>query len=213
MRKLVYVVAIALASTVLTAHAQKATGIRYHWRDGKGLSHYSDSLTAEAMKFGYDLVNDQGYVVRHVERQLSPEERAAADKLAAEQAAQRRAEEARRRADLQMLNAYGDETALKQTQQEELDSIDRQIDTTRLNLHSQEKALADLLGRAADIERAKEKVPKYLADRIADQRNVVSSQRGALEKLQDQRDASEKGAAQQLEHYRALKKAQDEQRH
>src|SRR5690242_725375 len=192
MRKLVYAVAISLAA-VLTAHAQKATGIgiRYHWRDAKGLSHYSDSLTAEAMKYGYDLVNDQGYVVRHVERQLTPEERAAADKLAAEQAAQRRAEEARQRADLQLLNAYGDETALKQAQQEELDSIDQQINTTRLNLQSQEKALADLLGRAADLERTKDKVPKSLADSIADQRNVVAGQRGALARLQDRRDTAE----------------------
>lgn len=211
MRKLVYAVAISLA-TVLTAHAQKATGIRYHWYDSKGLSHYSDSLTAEAMKYGYDLVNDQGYVVRHVERQLSPEERAAADKLAAEKAAQQRAEEARRQADLQMLNAYGDETALKQAQQEELDSIDQQINTTRLNLRSQEKALADLLGRAADLERTKQKVPKYLVDSIADQRNVVSGQHATLDRLQDRRDAAATNAAQQLEHYRALKKALDEQR-
>lgn len=212
MRKLVYAVAISLAATILTAHAQKAMGIRYHWHDGKGLSHYSDSLTAEAMKYGYDLVNDQGYVVRHVERQLSPDERAAADKLAAERAAERRSEETRRRADVQMLSAYGNETVLEQAQLEELNSIDQQINTTRMNLHSQEKTLADLLGRAADIERAKEKVPKALVDSIADQRNVVSSQRGTLERLQDRRDTAEKDAAQQLQHYRALKQAQDEQR-
>ncbi|HEX5305130.1 MAG TPA: DUF4124 domain-containing protein [Dyella sp.] len=196
----------------MTAHAQKATGIRYHWHDGKGLSHYSDSLTAEAMKYGYDLVNDQGYVVRHVERQLSPEERAAAEKLAAEKAAQRRAEEARRRADMQLLNAYGDEASLKQAQQQELDTVDQQINTTRLNLRSQEKTLADLLGRAADLERAKQKVPKGLADSIADQRNVVAAQRVALEHQQDRRELAEKDAAQQLEHFRELKKAQDAQR-
>ena len=210
MRKFVYAVAISLA-TVLTAHAQN-TGIRYHWRDGKGLSHYSDSLTAEAMKFGYDLVNDQGMVVRHVERQLSPEERAAAEKIAAEQAAQRRADEARKRADLQMLNAYGDEASLKQAQQEELDTVDQQINTTRLNLRSQEKTLADLLGRAADMERAKQKVPQHLVDSIAGQRNVVAGQRAALARQQDRRDTAQEQAAQQLQHYRELKKAQDERR-
>ncbi|MCX7513425.1 DUF4124 domain-containing protein [Frateuria sp. STR12] len=211
MRKFAYAAAIAMA-TVLTAHAQ-STGIRYHWRDGNGLSHYSDSLTAEAMKYGYDLVNDQGYVVRHVERQLSQEERAAAEKLAAEKAAQRRSEEARKRSDLQMLNAYGDEASLKQAQQAELDNIDQQINTTRLNLHSQEKTLADLLGRAADMERTKQKVPKFLVDRIAEQRNVVAGQRARLGRQQDGREAAEKEAAQQLEHYRALKKAQEEPRY
>lgn len=213
MRKLVFAVAIGLATVLTAAHAQKATGIRYHWRDANGLSHYSDSLTAEAMKYGYDLVNDRGYVVRHVERQLTPEERAAADKLAAEQARQRRAEEARRRADMQMLNAYGDEDALRQAQLQELKTLDQRIDTTRLNLHSQEKTLADLLGRAADIERAKHDVPKFLVDSIADQRNVVAGQRAALERQRQHRAAAEQEAALQLERYRALKQAQDEARH
>lgn len=208
MRKLLYA-AIGLTA-VVTAHAQN-TGIRYRWHDGTGLSHYSDSLTAEAMKYGYDLVSDQGMVIGHVDRQLTPTERAAADKLAAEQAAQRRAEEARRRADLQMLNAYGDETALKQAQQDELTSIDEQIKTTRLNLRSQEKALADLLGRAAELERAKQAVPKFLADSITQQRNVVAGQRATLERQQDRREAAQTLAAQQLEHYRALKQAQQDQ--
>ncbi|HEV2621610.1 MAG TPA: DUF4124 domain-containing protein [Frateuria sp.] len=210
MRKFVYAAAISMA-TVLTTYAQGA-GVRYHWRDGQGLSHYSDSLTAEAMKYGYDLVNDQGMVVRHVERQLSPEERAAADKVAAEQAARLRAEDARKRADLQMLNAYGDEAALRQAQQEEINSIDQQISTTRINLRSQEKTLADLLGRAAELERAKKPVPKYLTDSISEQRNVVASQHATLERQQDRRDDAQKTAAQQLDHYRALKKAQEEQR-
>jgi hypothetical protein len=210
MRKFVYIAAISMA-TVLSVHAQNTGTVRYKWRDAKGLPHYSDSLTAEAMKYGYDLVNDQGMVVRHVEKQLTPEERAAAQKAVAEQAAQRQAEEARQRADLQMLNAYGDEASLKQAQQEELDTIDQQINTTRLNLHSQEKTLTDLLGRAAELERTKQAVPKYLVDSIAEQRNVVAGQRAALERQQQHRDAAQTQAAQQLEHYRALKKAQQEQ--
>lgn len=210
MRKFVYAAAIGMA-TVLSAHAQNAGSIRYKWHDAKGLPHYSDSLTAEAMKYGYDLVNDQGMVVRHVEKQLNPEERAAAQKVAAEQAAQRQAEEARQRADLQMLNAYGDEASLKQAQQEELDTIDQQINTTRLNLRSQEKTLTDLLGRAAELERTKQPVPKYLVDSIAGQRNVVAGQRTALERQQQRRDTAQTQDAQQLEHYRTLKKAQQEQ--
>ena len=210
MRKFVYAAAIGMA-TVLSAHAQNTGNIRYKWHDAKGLPHYSDSLTAEAMKYGYDLVNDQGMVVRHVEKQLSPEERVAAQKVAAEQAARRQAEEARQRADLQMLNAYGDEASLKQAQQEELDTIDQQINTTRLNLRSQEKTLTDLLGRAAELERTKQPVPKYLVDSIAEQRNVVAGQRTTLERQQQRRDAAQAQAAQQLDHYRALKKAQQEQ--
>jgi len=209
MRKLVYAAAISLA-TVLTAHAQ-STGIRYHWHDGNGLSHYSDSLSAEAMKYGYDLVNDQGMVIRHVERQLSPAERVAAAKVAAEQAAQRRVQEASHRADMQLLNAYGDEASLEAAQQQQLDTIDQQISTTRLSLRSQEKALADLLARAAELERAKQPVPRHLTDAIAQQRNVVAGQHATLQRQQDERATAEQQNQQQLEHFRALKKAQQQQ--
>lgn len=205
MRKFVFTVAAVAVATAGVVHAQS---IRYRWQDAKGLPHYSDSLTAEAMKYGYDLVNDRGLVVSHVEHQLSPAERAAAAQRAAQQAAQRRAEEDRERADHQLLDTYPDEAALKLAQQQGLDTIDQQMGTTRVNLRSQEKALADLLGRAGELERAKQPVPKYLADSIADQRNVVAAQRATLQRQQDERAAAEQADAQQLEHYRALKKAQ-----
>jgi len=211
MRTFVFAAALALAAALpahAQVHAQDSGGIRYKWHDGKGLSHYSDSLTAEAMKYGYDLVNDRGMVIRHVERQLSPEERAAATRAAAVQAAQQRAEAERARADTQLLNVYGDEAALKQAQQQEVDTIDQQMSTTRLNLRSQEKALTDLLGRAAELERAKQPVPKSLADGITRQRNVVAGQRSTLLRQQGERETAQQQAAQQLEHYRALKKAQ-----
>jgi hypothetical protein len=210
MRKPLFVV-IAVALVASTAvYAQRTGHIRYKWRDGKGLPHYSDSLTAEAMKYGYDLVNDRGMAVGHVERQLSPAERAAAQQAAADQAALKRAAEERARADLQLINAYPDEAAIKLAQQQELDTIDQQMDTTRINLRSQEKALADLLGRAADLERAKQAVPKYLVDSIARQRNVVTGQRAALEHQQALRDSTQQQSIAELEHYRELKAAQQQ---
>ncbi|HEY8682808.1 MAG TPA: DUF4124 domain-containing protein, partial [Rhodanobacter sp.] len=95
MRKLLFVFATVVLIVSLSAHAQNTGNIRYKWHDGQGLLQYSDSLTADAMKYGYDLVNDRGMVVQHVPRQLNPEERAAANKLALQQAAQRRAQQER----------------------------------------------------------------------------------------------------------------------
>src|SRR5574337_508155 len=106
MRKsLLILAALALGASV-TAHAQNTGSVRYKWYDGQGLMHYSDSLTAEAMKYGYDLVNDRGMVVRHVPRQLNAEERAAAAKVAEAEAAKRRAAQDLANAEAQMLNAY-----------------------------------------------------------------------------------------------------------
>jgi hypothetical protein len=210
MRKSLFVFVVATLVASLSVHAQKTStsSIRYRWHDAQGLPHYSDSLSAEAMKYGYDLVNDQGMVIQHVQRQLTVQERAAAQQAAAQRAAQQRAAQERVRADVQMLNAYPDEASFQQSQQQELDSLDQQINTTRINLHSQEKALTDLLTRAADLERAKQPVPKFLADSIANQRNVVAGQRAALERQQTAREVAAQHAEQQLQHYRELKAAQ-----
>lgn len=214
MRIHAFVIALAALAAGLPAHAQQArnNGIRYHWVDAKGLPHYSDSLSEGAIKAGYDVLNSQGMVVQHVNKTLNAQERAAADKLAAQRAAEQRTIQQQERDDIQLLNAYPDVAAYQAALQQILDNLDQQIGTTRINLHSQEKALADLLARAADLENAKEPVPKPLHDRIASQRDVVADQRATLARQQDLRDATAQKQAQQLQHFRELKEAQKQER-
>jgi hypothetical protein len=208
MRRLVLLAAITLSlGTALTAMAQSG-GLRYRWVDASGLPHYSDSLTNDAVKFGYEVINNDGLVIQHVGKQLSPSEQAAAEREAAEQAAQQRKIDQQKRDDLQMLNTYPDEDAFKAEQQQMLESLDEQISTTRANLHSQDAALTDLLNRAADDERAKQPVPKALVDQIATQRNVVANQRVLLQHQQANREVTVQQQAQALQHYRELKAAE-----
>ncbi|MGY3041799.1 small-conductance mechanosensitive channel [Rhodanobacter sp. TND4EL1] len=210
MRKPLIIIAALVLGASLSAHAQSG-GVRYKWHDNQGLVHFSDSLTAEAMKYGYELVNDRGLVVQRVARQLNAQERAAANKLAAEQAAKDRVIQDRANADAQMLSAYPDEESYQISLQQALGTYDQQINTTRINLRSQEKALTDLLGRAADLENAKEAVPKSLADSIAKQRNVVAAQRDTLQRQQAFRAQSVQQQAQAMAHYRVVKAAHDKQ--
>jgi hypothetical protein len=208
MRKSMLVVAVCTLLAGVTAHAQNTGNIRYKWHDGQGLMHFSDSLTADAMKFGYDLVNDRGLVVQHVPRQLSAQERAAANKLADEQAAKQRAAQQIIDAETQMMAAYPDEEAYRISQKQTLDTIDQQIHTTQINLRSQEKALTDLLGRAADMENAKQPVPKFLVDSIAQQRGVVTDQRNTLHRQQALHEKTVQQQVKDLARYRDLKAAQ-----
>jgi hypothetical protein len=106
-RLVIFAAVTLMASTAAIAQSPTTgSGIRYKWHDAQGKVHFSDSLTAEAMKYGFDAVNDQGLVIQHVPRQLTPEERAAANQLAAEQAKKQRIEQDRINADAQMLEAY-----------------------------------------------------------------------------------------------------------
>lgn len=202
------IAAAVVSAPVLAQQNQSHSTYRYRWTDAQGLPHYSDSLSAEAMKYGYDIVNDRGLTVGHVDRQLNPQERAAAQKAAAAQAAAKSAADDKARSESQMLAAYPTEAGYQASLKQELDNIDQRISTTRINLHSQEKALTDLLARAGEAERAKQPIPKSLADSIGQQRNVVASQRGALERQQAERDASEQKMGPKLQRYRELKAAQ-----
>lgn len=208
MRKYLSAVAVVMLAASMSALAQSPSTVRYKWHDSDGLAHFSDSLSAEAMKYGYDVVNDRGMVIQHVARQLSPEERAAANKLAIQQAALQRAAKEKADAEAQMLEAYPDEESYRISQQQAVDTIDQQIRTTKINLSSQEKALTDLLSRAAEIERAKEPVPPFLLNSIANQRNVVTGQRSTLEHQQAERARTVQLQVQQLLRYRELRAAQ-----
>lgn len=209
MRKSLLILAAVAMGASLAALAQNTSSVRYKWYDGQGLMHYSDSLTAEAMKYGYDLVNDRGMVVRRVPRQLNAEERAAAAKLAEAEAAKQRAVQEVATAEAQMLSAYPDEESYKISLQQTLDTVDQQIHTTQINLRSQEKALTDLLARAAEIENAKKPVPKFLTDSIATQRNVVTGLRTTLQRQRALRAQTVQEQAKQLARYRELKAEQD----
>jgi hypothetical protein len=211
MRAVRYILVGAVLCFGTTAFAQSNTtnnnAFRYKWKDAGGHSYFSDSLTPEAMAAGYDVVNAQGVMVRHVDRQLTADERVAARKVADQQAATQAAAEQRQREDAQLLNAYPDEASFTTAKQAELDNVDQAARTTRLNLQGQEKALADLLNRAADLERGKQTVPPFLNDRITEQRNTVAALRATLQRQQAARDAAATKMDAQLKHYRELKAA------
>lgn len=199
--------ALCFGTVALAQNNTNNNNFRYKWKDASGHSFFSDSLTPEAMKSGYDVVNAQGVTVRHVDRQLTADEREAARKVAEQQAAAQAAADQRKRDDAQLLNAYPDEAAFSTAKQAELDNVEQAARTTRMNLQGQEKALADLLNRAGDLERSKQPVPPYLNDRITEQRNTVAGLRAALQRQQAAKDAAQVNMDAQLKHYRELKAA------
>lgn len=209
--RLLLMIATLMAANQL-AFAQSRSHLRYQWQDAQGLMHYSDSLNAEAMKLGYSVINDQGLVVAHVARQLTPEERTVAIKVAQQKAAEQHTARELASREAQLLTAYPDEAAFQAFQKQQVETVDGQIRTTQTNLRTQEVALTDLLDRAADLERAKEPVPKFLTDDIATQRTVVTAQRSTLVSQQAAKAKLIQTQSAHLARYRKLKAAQDQPR-
>jgi hypothetical protein len=177
----------------------------YRWKDAAGVVHFSDTIPASALAGGYDIVNAQGLVVRHVERELTPAERRAAAARAAQEAAVRRDAQQRRVADAQMLAAYPTDQDLQASQQAQLRQIQADISSLETNLRSQEDSLTELLAHAADLEHSKQPIPPYVSKRIAEQRQSVNDERAALVQKRAEFVQTEVRFAAQLEHYRALR--------
>jgi len=184
----------------------------YKWTDGEGNLHYSDALPPEAAKYGYEIVNPQGVVIKHVDRAKTAEERAAAKAEIAKAQAAKDSADARVRNDKQLLAAYPTEDDLKRAQHQQADMMDTNLTSARVSLQSQEKSLAELLGHAAELDSNGKPIPPVLTKKITDMRKQVDEQRTYITRKQKERDDTVAHFDDELAHYRGLKEPQEADR-
>jgi small-conductance mechanosensitive channel len=203
-------VALLLASTAgMAQNSMQQNDYRYRWNDDHGQMHFSDSLNAEAIKNGYDVLNSNGLVVRHVQRQLSPAERKIADAKEAKQKAVQAAAARQHAEDMQMLNAYPNVRVFRDAQQAEINELEQSVRTTQINLHAQEQNLAELLSHVADLKHQGKPVPAFMQKRIDSQRAAVNDQRATLARQQAAKDAAVKKVAERIARYKKLQAEQN----
>jgi len=178
---------------------------RFKWRDAQGNLHYGDAVPPEAVKFGYDIVNPQGIVVKHVERAKTEAEIAAAKVEATKQAAEHRVAEQHARDDEQLLSNYPREEDLKHAQQQTLEMLEQQVKAAATSLRNQEQSLADLLDRAAEAERTGKELPPEQTRQLASMRKQVDDQRATVAQREHERDEAASHFDEQVAHYRELK--------
>jgi len=205
---------IAALTLAATSHAlaQAAGGghNRYKWRDGAGNLQYGDALPPDAAKLGYEVVNSQGIVVKRVDRAKSAAEVKEAKAAAQVAQGEKNEADAHARADDLLITGYPEESDLERTQHQKLDVLDQQIVAAQISLRSQEQILADLLGRAAEDERAKKEVPDAQIKQLAKMRKQVDEQRLSVARRQVERETAIAGFRDETARYRELKAKLDE---
>jgi hypothetical protein len=198
--RLIPIAVLAFATTSVLA----AGNVRYKWRDAQGNLHYSDALPAEAGVYGYEVIGNQGVVIKRVEPAKSPEALAAAKAEAAQQRRLQEEAERQRREDQQLLAANPTENDLIRSQQQQLAMIEQNITSARVGLQSQERSLADLLGRAAEFERTEKPIPAKLNEQIGATRKLIEAQHALIDRRISEREAARASFATELDRYRAL---------
>lgn len=205
MRSALLALLAMLATSACWAAGTAQPHNRFKWTDPEGNLHYSDALPPEAAKYGYEIVNAQGVVIRHVDRLKTAEEKAAAKAELAKAQAAKDSAESRVRNDQQMLAAYPTEDDLKRAQRQQSEMLDQNLTSARISLQNQEKSLAELLGHAAELDSSGKPVPSALAKKIGVMRKQVEDQRAYIARKENERNETVAHFDDELAHYRSVK--------
>ncbi len=175
---------------------------QYRWQDASGNMHFSDTLTADAIQSGYDVISDTGIVVKHIDRARTEEERNSAAVAAAAEASAKREAEQLAETDQRMLAAYPTESDLVRARQMQVDSIEQSIVGASNSLKSQEQALTDNLAHAAMLERSNKPVPEVQKKQIESLSKSAESLRRYIERRQKEKAEAAKKLETDVAHYR-----------
>ena len=189
---------------ILAADAALAQKL-YRWTDENGKVHYTDQLPPEAAKAARDELNQAGRSVEHVERAMTPEERAVWEAEQAKLAEAARLAEEQAKMDEVLLASYVTEGDLERAYDERFDLLDRNITSTEASAASQSKSLTDLLNHAAGLERSGQPVPVNIAQSIVRTRTQARDQLAYLAKHRADRSELQKDFDAALARYRAAK--------
>lgn len=146
----------------------------YRYVDDKGTTVLSrQGVPPEHISKGYEVLNDQGRVVRVIPPAPSAEEM------------QRiLAEKARASSDAQLLRLYSTPEDVERARQRKLAELDGLIGVARSNLQSARTQQANLQSQAADHERAGRAVPAHLLAQIDNHKAEQQRLKGDIERYQ-----------------------------
>lgn len=191
-KHLAVVVICALLVMPSTLFASKAKYYRY--KDNAGEVHLIYSISDQAIKYGYEVIDHHGRVLEKVEPALTKEEREARNEqriLAAKHAKQ----------DQAILRAYPTAEAYVREDHKRIASIKGQLQNFQGLLKKSESTLAALEEEAAEEERAGKKVSASLKDRIAFMESKVESDKHNIDNLERKLEDAERKRTKRIKRY------------
>lgn len=144
--------------------AEPGGGKTYRWKDKDGVTHIGDSIPPEYASQAHEELNNRGVPVRSQPRELTPEEAAAEQKRAAEEAR-------RRQWDSYLLTTYTKVADIEMLRDERVAQIDGQIELARSSIAATDQRLATLRQRLDNFKPYSAKpnarrVPDQLAEEV-----------------------------------------------
>lgn len=193
--------------TQALAQDQPTSGPKlYRWVGPDGKVHYGDDIPTDALNQARDeLSRNSGMTLKHVDRALTVEERAAAD---AKVAADARAAEAMAKAhqnDQMLLSSYPTEGDLQRAYQDRVGMQGNNIKSIGMNLDNQQKSMSSFLYAASALELSSKPVGTDLVATIRKLRDEVVALQQSQAQSQIQMASIKQEGAATLARYRELR--------
>ncbi len=193
----------AFLATGGAAHAGKL----YKWVDENGRVRYGDSIPARYADKSNETLNQQGVVVERKAAAKTPDQLAeeARLKAAAEEAERIRREKAYQ--DRILLDTFTNEDEMVMTRDGKIQAIEAVIRVTNGRSEKLKQRLVELKQRAANLERAGQKVPQSLIDEIDDSRHQIEKNRHYVENRKAEQERIRAKFEADIQRFRELKTA------
>jgi hypothetical protein len=164
---------------------QDAVGAKelYKYKDAAGIPVINDRLPPEAVPLGYEVLNEEGVVIRVVPPQKTEEELALQSAQEKEEQAKREAAAAQKARDESLLMRYSSVADIEAARERALQSIRIRLSILRSNVRSAVQQIENYQAQAANIERAGGKVDAATSEAIdAARRRLASTQKAVAER-------------------------------
>jgi len=186
----------------------KSSSVRYKWLDAQGGVHFSDTLPAEALQRGYDVVDAQGLAVKHVDRPKTADERKAEAMAAASKAEAKERADAVAAADRRLLATYPTDDDLAAVHKDRLDAVEKMLNNVKISLADQEKGLEEQLSHADTFERDNKPIPASVKQQIESLRKTIATQNAFIVRREQERVDLIRQSEAEMTHYRELRTKQ-----
>ncbi len=165
-----------------------------------------DHVPPEYAQMGYEILSDQGYVIKRVKPAPTAEELAALKAAKAIEDARIERIRVRREADQALLRVYSKPSDVERARQRKVDNIDGYISLQQRRIVDLTEKLERAQGRAANQERAGQDVPVEMRLEIAQLQNQIRESHSNIKTRKEEKTNSTKTFAQEYARMQILLK-------
>lgn len=163
-----------------------------------------DHVPPEFAQLGYDILNDQGYVIKRVKPAPTAEELAEISAQKAIKEARLERIRVRREADQALLRVYSKPSDVERARQRKVDNIDGYISLQQRRIVDLTEKLERAQGRAANQERAGQEIPVEMRLEIAQLQNQIRESHANIKSRKTEKVESTKVFAEEYARMQVL---------